>query len=67
MNFAAFISERDKGAKVIDFQIQNEQVEEASTFITKLEQLVADLKRRGQTSDSNQQGVTADGCANDEG
>jgi hypothetical protein len=60
MNFTAFISERDKGVKVIAFQIQNEQVEEASTFIAKLEKLVADLKRRGPMSDGNPQNATAE-------
>ena len=60
MNFTALISERDKGVKVINFQIQNEQVEEASTFIAKLEKLVADLKRRGPMSDSNPQNTNAE-------
>ena len=58
MNFAATVSERDKGAKVIDFQIQNERVEKASTFIEKLEQLVANLKEQDQTLDSDQQSTS---------
>jgi hypothetical protein len=48
MTFASSVSERDQGVKVLEFQIkaEPEDANQSRSLISKMEDLVADLKKR---------------------